>query len=112
MWHKLLISELIELGYQQCSSDPCLLYKYVDGCSIPILIGVYVDDLIISVHRDIESVWLADKAALMSKYVIDDLQDINFCLKMKIERDRVVENRDFTCDFLLSYLFSSVQFRR
>jgi hypothetical protein len=45
--------------------------------------------MIISVHRDIESVWLADKAAIMSKYEIDDLQDINFCLKMKIERDRV-----------------------
>jgi hypothetical protein len=88
MWYKLLISELIELGYQQCSSDPCLLFKHVPGSSIPILIGVYVDDMIISVHRDVESVWLADKTAIMKKYEIDDLQDINFCLKMKIERDR------------------------
>jgi transposase InsO family protein len=89
MWYKLLISELLLLGYQQCSSDPCLLFKHVPGSSIPILIGVYVDDMIISVHRDVEHVWQSDKEAIMKKYEIDDLNDINFCLKMKIERDRI-----------------------
>jgi hypothetical protein len=47
MWYQLLTKELIALGYIQCISDPCLFYKYNSSSKIPILVGVYVDDIIV-----------------------------------------------------------------
>ncbi len=88
-WNILLTKELVELGYKPTASDPCLFYKYVDDFPIPILIGVYVDDIIISVRNEVMNHWLADKAAILSKYDLDDLDDIDYCLKMKIIRDRI-----------------------
>jgi hypothetical protein len=87
-WYILLTKELTALGYQPTSSDPCLFYKYVPGSNIPILVGIYVDDVIISVHKSVEHVWFEDKRQILSKYDLDDIGPISFCLKMKIERDR------------------------
>ncbi len=88
-WYKLLHIILTACGYKNTAADPCFYYKHVPGCSIPIMITVYVDDCIIAYDKSVEHVWLADKAKICETYKIDDLDDINFCLKMKIERDRI-----------------------
>ena len=66
-----------------------MFYKRVVGCATPVVLMVYVDDLVITYDKSIEHVWLADKLKLTSQYKIKDLGECSFILKMKIVRDRV-----------------------
>ena len=87
-WYKLLDTILKERGYTNTISDPCVYYKYA-GPGLPIMLTIYVDDVIIVYPKLLESVWLNDKQMIVKTYDIDDLDNIHFCLKMKIIRDRV-----------------------
>ncbi len=46
LWYRLLSKTMIEIGYQQCKSEPCLYYKYIDDKLF--MIAVYVDDLLMA----------------------------------------------------------------
>lgn len=48
LWYRLLSKTMIEIGYQQCKSEPCLYYKYIDDKLF--MIAVYVDDLLMAYH--------------------------------------------------------------
>jgi hypothetical protein len=85
-WNRLLTDTLLELGYKQSEYDPCIFIKYIPGHDIPIIISVYVDDLLIFVKPELLRIWLNDKEIIKSKYKIDDIGEANYCLKMKINR--------------------------
>lgn len=84
LWNKLLIATLLSLGYVQSNYDPCIFVKFIPGYSIPIIISIYVDDLIIYALPALLNIWLKDKEIIRSKFKIDDIGEINYCLKMKI----------------------------
>jgi hypothetical protein len=85
----MLSTSLSELGYVSTVADECMFYKRVVGCATPVVLMVYVDDLVITYDKSVEHVWLADKLKLTSQYKIKDLGECSFILKMKIVRDRV-----------------------
>ena len=49
MWYKLLKTYLEQIGYYACKSDPCLYTKRNNGY---ILVGIYVDDIIIAYENE------------------------------------------------------------
>ena len=74
------------LGYQPTRADPCILVKFVDGYSVPIILSIYVDHTIILYHPSLEYVWLSDKSSLMQEYVITDMGDCQLVLNMQVHR--------------------------
>ena len=83
-WYQLLNDYVHKVGYQQCSSDPCIYLKRV-GKSV-IYLAIYVDDLLI-LSNDIQLLE-QEKAAFSKKFVMHDLGEARFILGMKITRDR------------------------
>ena len=49
LWSKLLDSKLRESGYQQCTTEMCLYFKYKG--KICMVVSVYVDDLLVTGTR-------------------------------------------------------------
>ena len=46
LWSKLLDTKLRQGGFQQCTTDMCLCYRYKgEKCTV---VGVYVDDLLVT----------------------------------------------------------------
>ena len=82
-WNLELDSTLRQLGYNPTISDPCIYIKIVDGYP-PMLMSLYVDDTVVAYHPDLEHVWLADKAAIQSRYKISDLGPCNWLLNMEV----------------------------
>lgn len=64
LWYQLLSDTLIEIGYQQCKSEPCLYYRYINDKIY--MIAVYVDDLLMAFeeNNEVERV----KSELESKF--------------------------------------------
>jgi hypothetical protein len=82
LWFKTIITFLISLGYQQCTSDVCVLIKRIlNGL---IIITIYVDDTTVSFTQSAEKEWLADKEKIQNKFRIKDLGDIKSLLKLTI----------------------------
>lgn len=46
LWNELLVSTLVNIGFEQCITDSCIFYK-VDG-NETVLLGVYGDDIIVT----------------------------------------------------------------
>jgi hypothetical protein len=86
-WNKTIHQFMLKLGYRPLKSDPCV-YKKLSKTGRHILICLYVDDTIISVHRDDLAEWEADKEKISSTYAIKDLGECQWILNMKVTRDR------------------------
>jgi hypothetical protein len=80
----LLRAWLVDNGWQQCVSDPCI-YIFRTG-HVFAMIALYVDDIPAACN---DATWLASfKAHLGARFKIKDLGDLSQLLGMHITRDR------------------------
>jgi hypothetical protein len=84
---KILI-KLLNLGFTRCASDSCIYYYYGTNSTKPILIGLFVDDILACFKKEDESIWNRLKNQITSKYKIKDMGDAKFILGIRIIRDR------------------------
>ena len=82
LWSKLLDSKLRQSGYQQCTTDMCLYFKYKGKtCTV---VGVYVDDLLVTgTEQSAVDEFFKDMISLSIK----DLGIVNKFLGLRIELD-------------------------
>ena len=75
------------LGFRPCVSDPCA-YVRVSRTGKPMLLGLFVDDLV-PVYAKVDGAeWAELKSQLMARFAMKDLGKAEFVLGMKITRDR------------------------
>ena len=83
-WNTALDSHLKKMGFVQASSDPCI-YRASSGKEPFLLLGVYVDDIVLATKTSarLEEV----KKALAQKFDIKDMGKLHHFLGMKIIQD-------------------------
>ena len=86
-WNKTVHQLMISIGYRNLISDPCVYLKNSLTGKL-ILIGLYVDDSVISVHKSDVSEWESDKKKISKTYTIKDLGECHWILNIKVTRDR------------------------
>jgi hypothetical protein len=85
VWNENINAYLITLGYTPCEKDPCIYYKKSrNGHNI--IIGLFVDDILISCTTDDNDEWNEDKKKLSSQYELNDMGEAHYLLGMKIEK--------------------------
>ena len=88
MWNKEVNGFLTAaLGFVPCRSDPCLYWK-LSRTGRKLLLGLFVDDIVVAFDRKDGAEWAQLKAAFMEKYRSKDLGDAALVLGMRIRRDR------------------------
>eukprot|EP00833_Pecoramyces_ruminatium_P015872 jgi/Orpsp1_1/1189904/evm.model.d7180000075388.1 len=81
MWNEELNNTLKELNFIRLISEPCLYVKKNKYNNIICLLGVYVDDILITgTHIEIKKV----KESIQNKYKLNDLGQANFIIGIKI----------------------------
>jgi hypothetical protein len=83
-WYLKKRSCMIKNGYKSCSAGNCIFIKEAYGKVS--IIGIYVDDLIIacSSSQEVQSII----AFLKESFSIKELGNLQYCLGVKIDRDR------------------------
>jgi hypothetical protein len=85
-WNKEIDTFLRSLGYEASVLDECLYQKIINGKRM--YLTLFVDDTLAIYPKELESVWLEDKAKIASKYKIKDIGDCEWIFNMKLERNR------------------------
>lgn len=84
VWNKKLDAALKKFGFQQSELDPCVYYSF-DKSNV-LIVTIYVDDFIIFSNN---SKMKADfKAYLNQTFKMKDMGSAQYCLGIKIDRDR------------------------
>ena len=86
-WNKTVHQLMIKLGYRNLISDPCVYVKKTHTGRL-MMIALYVDDSIVSVHKNDVQEWESDKKKISEVYPIKDLGECNWILNIKVIRDR------------------------
>jgi hypothetical protein len=110
-WHKEIDAFLRSLGYTPCCKDTCLYWKQTSTYNI-IMIGLFVDDIVVSCPRNDHDEWLNDKQKLMQKYEMTDLGNVEHILGMKVQRtgDSIKISQDvYVDDKLKEYGFENTR---
>ena len=81
-WHNRCTNELIKLGFEQCSSDPCLFTHFTRN----IIIFMHVDDLVLAAKIMKEIDWF--KREFNNAISIKDLGEASKILGIRVTRDR------------------------
>nr|CCA27058.1 putative polyprotein [Albugo laibachii Nc14] len=90
LWSKLLHEYLSEAGFEQCITDMCLYYKVIDENII--VVGVYVDDLLVtSTRADL----IQDFFCNLSSLSIKQLGEVRKFLGMRVNS---IESRGYVLD--------------
>lgn len=89
-WYKTCSKELLKMGFEQSSADPCLFTIRDKG----LIVLVYVDDISIAAPKLEDIKWF--KRQLSATFKIKDLGEISKILGMRVTRDR--KNRKITLD--------------
>jgi hypothetical protein len=81
MWYEQFITHLLHIGYNKCNGDPNIyIWRTKDG--IFILLGLYVDDLVI-VSPNLA--YLEQfKAKLVNESIMTDSDDLSYCLDIQV----------------------------
>ncbi|MGZ8855045.1 MAG: reverse transcriptase domain-containing protein [Nitrososphaeraceae archaeon] len=95
-WNDDINETLIKLGFKRCASDSCVYYYENTFTGKPILIGLFVDDIIVCYDIADEISWLTIKSNITQKYKIKEMGDAKFILGIRIIRDR--DNRTLKLD--------------
>ena len=91
LWNKTMHNRMLEFGFTQHPSNPCIYYwKNEDGL---ILTGVHVDDYIITGNNDAGIAKF--KGKLRERWVISDLGKTKFCLGITITWDLETKSISF-----------------
>ncbi|BES98060.1 Hydra magnipapillata [Nesidiocoris tenuis] len=80
MWYQKLDKTLKSLNLKSSTADPCVYTGEIDGEMV--ILGVYVDDLILATNSDNTMTKLKD--SLKSKFEMKDLGPIHYCLGIEI----------------------------
>src|SRR6185437_10542922 len=86
-WNIEIHNFIIKLGYNRIKSDPCIYVKR-SRTGRKIILGLYVDDTIIAVHKDDITLWNEDKSKIAQTYPIKDMGECKWILNMEVTRDR------------------------
>ena len=81
-WYDELRVYLTEIEFQQCTSEPCVFYRWQDD-SLSI-VTVYVDDLIIMV--DVIENLIEIKEKLASRFKMKDMGSLSYCLGIGVRQ--------------------------
>ena len=87
-WNDDVNETLLSLGFKRCASDSCVYYYENTFSGKPILIGLFVDDILVCYDLTDEPTWLRLKTNIIQKYKIKEMGDAKFILGIRIIRDR------------------------
>jgi len=85
LWYQMLEKGLVEMGLKQSSFDSCAYIKINENKEL-VIVTIYVDDLLI--FSNCVKLKNLVKDQLKKRFEMKDLGIANYCLGIKIERDR------------------------
>jgi len=100
MWNEMLNKVLLNLNFCRLISDPCLYVKINKNDKIICLVGVYVDDIIIT---GIDSEINETKKLLKQNFEVTDIGNVNFIIEIKFEKLKnryLIHQRKYLKDIL------------
>jgi hypothetical protein len=86
-WNAEINNFIVSLGFTRCIMDNCLYVRQSQN-NHPIILGLFVDDILISYHHSDHAEWINYKSKLFHKYVMTDNGHAEWVLGMQIIRDR------------------------
>jgi hypothetical protein len=87
-WNAMLDQFLRDvLQFTRCNADICVYFRRTKSNSI-IILGIFVDDILVLFHHNDDKEWCIIKAAIAAKFKVKDMGDAQFILGMKIQRNR------------------------
>ena len=86
-WNEEINGVIISLGFKRCISDSCLYIKQINNRD-HIVIGLFVDDIIVLYDKSIETYFNQLKSQLFNRYKMKYLDNAKWILGMRIIRDR------------------------
>eukprot|EP00965_Chrysotila_dentata_P067423 2231268-Pleurochrysis_carterae.AAC.1 len=86
-WQRTLFPWLLQYGFTQSSSDPCVFTLRSSSSDEQLILGCYVDDLFI-LHRDAspQSLYAAFTEALAARWNVEDERPVSDLLNVEIHR--------------------------
>jgi len=84
-WNNEVNSFISMLGFRRCVKDACVYVKMSKSGNV-IVLGLFVDDMIISYVSHDEYEWFELKRKMMSKYELSDEGEANVIVGMKLTR--------------------------
>ena len=86
-WNGVLNKFILSIGFTRLATDTCVYVKLSETNQL-IIIGVFVDDMVIAYDLSDEGEWLLIKALFMKKFRMKDMGECKMILGMRITRDR------------------------
>ena len=83
-WNATITEFLLSIGFKQCKNEPCLFYYINERNEVSCIIGLYVDDMIIT-GFNYDLLYFIQK--IKNKFSISNCQIINYILGISIEKD-------------------------
>ena len=94
---------LTEIEFQQCTSEPCVFYRWQDD-SLSI-VTVYVDDLIIMV--DVFDNLIEIKEKLACRFKLKDMGSLSYCLGIGVRQsDGMIHNSLVHCQYVTTVWYA------
>jgi len=108
-WFITIKNFIIKCGFDQLKSEPCIFRKYDNNNNITCLIGIYVDDMIITCKsHDIENIINVIK----QKFKISNCGEAKYLLGIIIERNfnsYLIHQRNFIENLLNTFKISNLK---
>jgi len=109
-WNFTISNFLIKIGFKQCKCEPCLFYYYNNKQEVTCLIGLYVDDMIITGFNH-ELLYFIQK--IKNKFSISNCQFINYILGISIDKDDnfnyTINQKAYITNILNRYKISNIK---
>ncbi len=86
LWYNCLYAFIIELGFISVAGHPCLFIRMnvVDGTTIIIVIGIFVDDLLVAGNYVLEITKVRDQMNKM--FILTDQGELEYCLGVEVSK--------------------------
>ena len=82
-WNININNYLLTVGFLPCKKDPCIYVK-ISKHNNSMILGLFVDDIIVSYTREDKQEWSSIKQALMTKYEISDMGRVSSILGIMV----------------------------
>lgn len=86
-WNGVLNEFILSTGFTRLATDTCVYVKLSETKQL-IIIGVFVDDMVIAYGNEDEQEWLTVKALFMKQFRMKDMGECKLILGMRITRNR------------------------
>jgi len=84
-WNENINAYLTSLEFHRCRKDPCIYIK-VSKNNHNIILGLFVDDILVSYNNKDKDEWYKYKQQLKKQYELSDLGEVQHILGMRITR--------------------------